>query len=51
MLFIAETQMIAILLGLLIGLTVSYWIFKGRRPAAPSIDTSHESHAQETPLP
>ncbi|WP_167737332.1 hypothetical protein [Sphingomonas parva] len=51
MLFVAETQFIALLLGLLIGLVVSYWIFKGRRAAAPPADTISQAHAQETPLP
>ena len=48
MLFVAEANVIALLIGLLIGLVTAFWIFKGRRrPAAP--DT--QSHAQETPLP
>ena len=51
MLFIAETNWIALLLGLLIGLVVAFWIFKGRRDATPRPDPSSESHVQETSLP
>jgi hypothetical protein len=50
MLFVAESNLIALLLGLLIGLVVAFWIFKGRRAQAGP-DTTSESHAQETPLP
>ena len=52
MLFVAETNLIALLLGLLIGLTVAFWVFKGRRRRAePASDVTSQSNAQETPLP
>jgi hypothetical protein len=52
MLFVAETNLIALLLGLLIGLVVAFWVYKGRRGSAqPRSDVTSQSHAQETPLP
>ena len=49
MLFVAQTNLIALLLGLLIGLVTAYWVFR-RRGVTPDADqTTHESRAQETP--
>jgi hypothetical protein len=49
MLFVAETNFIALLLGLLIGLVTAYWVFRGRRGQSPAT-TEDIKRAQETPL-
>ena len=52
MIFVANANLAALLLGLLIGLIVALWIYKGRRgPAAGGGDASDETGAKETPLP
>jgi hypothetical protein len=50
MLFVANSNLIALLLGLLIGLIVAFWVFKarGKRPAETGTD---ETNPTETPLP
>ena len=50
MLFLAQTNFIALLLGLLIGLVVAFWAFRGRRNASPPAAEDLDSRAQETPL-
>ena len=50
MIFVANTNLAALLIGLLIGLVVALWIYKGRR--SPGIDdASEEPGAKESPLP
>ena len=50
MLFVAQTNLVALLIGLLIGLVTAYWIFRGRRGGtAEAAQTIIESRAQETP--
>lgn len=50
MLFVAQTNLIALLLGLLIGLVTAYWLFRGRHARTPAA-TQHpqDTRAQETP--
>ena len=50
MLFVAQANLIALLLGLLIGLVTAYWVYRGRRGRiAEPAPTTTESRAQETP--
>lgn len=57
MLFVANSNLIALGLGLLIGLVVAFWVFKLGRKLPPEIDHApgHEERAgpnqTETPLP
>ena len=52
MLFVASTNMIALLLGLLIGLVTAFWIFKvGRNPPPGSLDPQSQPAPKESPLP
>lgn len=54
MLFVAQSNLIALVLGLLIGLIVAYWAFRaGRTPPAdaPAEPQPDETNPTETPLP
>jgi hypothetical protein len=57
MLFVANSNLIALGLGLLIGLVVAFWVFKLGRKLPPETDSTTSAEGRpdpnetETPLP
>jgi hypothetical protein len=52
MLFVAQANLIALLLALLIGFVTAFWAFRAHsRPARTAADETDAATVKETPLP